>query len=40
MAPAHVMDVVREALITTGGLTYVDTYAQAVKGARRPVADA
>jgi hypothetical protein len=30
------MDVVREALISTGGLTYVDTYAQAVKGARRP----
>ncbi len=40
MAPADIMDIVREALISTGGLTYVDTYAQAVKGARRPDAGA
>jgi hypothetical protein len=29
----------REALITTGGLAYVDTYAQAVKGARAPAVE-
>jgi hypothetical protein len=40
MAPADIMDLVRETLIATGGLEYVDTYAQAVKGARRPDADA
>jgi 1-acyl-sn-glycerol-3-phosphate acyltransferase len=40
MAPNDIMDVVREALISAGGLTYVDTYAQAVKGARRPDAGA
>ena len=40
MAPADIMELVRETLIATGGLEYVDTYAQAVKGARRPDADA
>jgi 1-acyl-sn-glycerol-3-phosphate acyltransferase len=39
MEPAHIMDVVREAMISTGNLTYVDVYAQAVKGARRPAAE-
>lgn len=40
MAPADIMELVRETLIATGGLEYVDTYAQAVKGARRPDPDA
>lgn len=35
MAPAHIMDVVRETLITIGDLPYVDVYAQGVKGARQ-----
>ena len=39
MPPADVMEVMREALIATGGLAYVDTYAQAVKGARAPAVE-
>jgi 1-acyl-sn-glycerol-3-phosphate acyltransferase len=40
MDPDAIVDLLRETLIATGGLAYVDQYAQAVKGARRPEAGA